>query len=232
VSPELLSKLLADLTLLRLDLDLSLNPPPDLSVGASGAAVVTAVVASPAGVRTVADSRTAPLASSASASSKSVPMDSTRRLQGLGSRSKARGGQVKVKVTVNGKVDDKGKSRRRGREGGGRCIISRGERTGAAGAGEGGEGEDAASSHIPTALEVLKLPLLVGTVWSLARLHYAPAVPWVSACATALGPALPSLGLHQLGMLLEAWAEVGPEHRPGKTWMAAAKQRLRVLEEE
>ncbi|GIL65970.1 hypothetical protein Vafri_19611, partial [Volvox africanus] len=239
VSPELLSKLLADLKLLRLDLDLSSHPDRDLSVGASAAvavpAVATVAAASPAGLLAAAGSGTAPFAASVSASSvsvhistsvpASVPKGSTRGFRGF----EGRGGPRKVKVKVN----DNSTSRKNGQgaagASGGRAS-SRGNRRG--GAGETGEGADSPPSPVPSALEVLKLPLLVGTVWALARLRYTPAVPWVTASATALAPALPSLRIHHLGMLLEAWAEVGPDYRPGKKWLAAAKQRLRVLEGE
>ncbi|GLC43792.1 hypothetical protein PLESTM_001520000 [Pleodorina starrii] len=77
----------------------------------------------------------------------------------------------------------------------------------------------------------LPLPLLVNTVWALARLRYAPAVPWVAACVAALAPALPALELQQLGLLVEVWGELGPQRAPGAEWLAAAGERLRVLEE-
>lgn len=88
-----------------------------------------------------------------------------------------------------------------------------------------------AASATLTVGAVLGVPLAVDVAWALAKLRYAPAVPWVTACADAMLPALHVLHLAQLQLLLETCVSV--KHVPAAAgWLEAAEGRLSVLDEE
>lgn len=91
--------------------------------------------------------------------------------------------------------------------------------------------DPAAASATLTVGAVLGVPLAVDVAWALAKLRYAPAVPWVTACADAMLPALPVLPLAQLQLLLETCVSV--QHVPAAAgWLQAAEGRLSMLDEE
>ncbi|KAG2445848.1 hypothetical protein HXX76_000452 [Chlamydomonas incerta] len=102
-----------------------------------------------------------------------------------------------------------------------------------------------------SAVDVLGLQLMLDTAWALAALRHTPAALWVAGCLAAVEPRLSALTPQQLEAALaaaahlrhmtgrnDAIAKEAPaavmlvRPGPGRSWLAAAEARLRVLQSE